>query len=348
MYLAEFDFDLPPELIAQYPAESREQSRLMVVNRTTGEIHHTKFFYLPEYLNSSDVLVLNNTKVIPARLKGRKRSTGGKVEVLLLRPLAMETSEIYPWETLIRGNVRIGEVLIFGDDQLTAVVKEKDATGKGVIEFKNPGDFRACLDQLGEVPLPPYIKRPEGISTLDRERYQTVYAKEEGSVAAPTAGLHFSEELLKKLSEKGLEIVMVTLHVGPGTFRPVQNEVIEEHKIDPEWYTLSEEAAHVLTRAQEERRRIIAVGTTTTRLLEYVYGKYGKLVPGSGWADLYIYPGFKFNVIQALITNFHLPRSTLLMLVYAFGGRELMQRAYQEAVRHRYRFYSYGDAMLIV
>ncbi len=348
MYLTEFDFDLPQELIAQYPAESREQSRLMVINRTTGEIHHTKFLYLPEYLNPSDVLVLNDTKVIPARLRGQKRSTGGKVEVLLLRPLERETSETYTWETLIRGNIRVGEVLIFGDHQLIAVVKEKDATGKGVIEFQNPGDFRACLDKLGEIPLPPYIKRPEGISNLDRERYQTVYAKEEGSVAAPTAGLHFSEELLKKLSEKGIQIVMVTLHVGPGTFRPVQNEVIEEHKIDPEWYTLSEEATHTLTRAREEGRRIIAVGTTTTRLLEFVYLKHGKLVPGSGWADLFIYPGFKFNVIRALITNFHLPRSTLLMLVYAFGGQELMQRAYQEAIQHRYRFYSYGDAMLIV
>jgi len=344
MRLTEFNFDLPPELIAQYPAESREQSRLMVAHRATREIHHRRFLHIPQYLHSSDVLVVNDTKVFPARLRGEKRSTGGKVEVLLLRPL--ESPEV--WEALLRGRVRAGEILIFGNAGLTAVVKERDATGKGILEFQDRENFRARLYQIGEVPLPPYIKRPEGTSPLDKERYQTVYAREEGSIAAPTAGLHFSQELLQELSGKGVEIVTVTLHVGPGTFRPVKVETVEEHKMDPEWYTLSEETARALSRALAEKRRIVAVGTTTTRLLESVYLKHGKLVPGSGWTDLFIYPGFKFNVIRALVTNFHLPQSTLLMLVYTFGGREFMRRAYQEAIQHRYRFYSYGDAMLIV
>jgi S-adenosylmethionine:tRNA ribosyltransferase-isomerase len=344
MQLIDFDFDLPPELIAQYPAEVRDQSQLMIIHRTTDHIEHKKFFHIVEYLKASDVLVLNDTKVIPARLKGQKRSTGGKVEALLLRCLESPAT----WEVLLRGNIRTGEVLVFGSDRFTAIIKERDETGKGIVEFRNPGDFRTWLYQLGEVPLPPYIKRPEGFSPQDQERYQTVYAKEEGSVAAPTAGLHFSEELLKELSKKEVEIVTVTLHVGPGTFRPIKTEVIEEHKIDPEWYTISKAAAQSLSRAQKEKRRIVSVGTTTTRLLEFSYLKHGKIVPDRGWTDLFIYSGFRFNVVQTLITNFHLPRSTLLMLVCAFGGQEIIRQAYKEAIRKRYRFYSYGDAMLIL
>lgn len=344
MNLTEFHFNLPPELIAQYPVESREHARLMVVHRATREISHKNFFHILEYLSPPDILVINNTKVIPARLKGQKRSTGGKVELLLVRSLQSPVV----WEVLIRGHVRVGEVLIFGKNQFTAIVKEKALSGQGVVEFQTSENFRTWLYQSGEVPLPPYIKRPEGISSLDKERYQTVYAREEGSIAAPTAGLHFSEELLTKLSEKGVQILTVTLHIGPGTFRPVKTEIIEEHKMDAEWYNLSPEAAQTLSEALEKKRRIIAVGTTTTRLLEFVYSKYGKIVPGNGWADLFIYPGFKFNIVQALITNLHLPQSTLLMLVCAFGGVELMSQAYQEAIQHRYRFYSYGDAMLIL
>ena len=343
MRVAEFDYDLPSDLIAQYPTERREHSRLMIVNRSDGSISHTTFVHLPEFLQPSDVLVINDTKVIPARLHGVKHATGGKVEVFMLRQLH-ETV----WEVLIGGKAPPGTVIEFGDGQLTGTVREKSVNGKGIVEFAPQGDLKATLYTLGSVPLPPYIKRPEGVLPADHTRYQTIYATHEGAVAAPTAGLHFSEDLLTRIRKQGISIVSVTLHVGIGTFQPVKVERVEDHQIMPEWYDLSEQAAQQISRALDEQRRIVAVGTTTTRLIESVYRQYQAIQAGSGWADIFISPGFQFQVTQALITNFHLPRSSLLMLVSAFGGMEVIKKAYQEAMSRRYRFYSYGDAMFIV
>lgn len=343
MRVAEFDYDLPPELIAQYPSKQRERSRLMVVNRNDGSISHTIFVQLPEFLQPSDVLVINDTKVIPARLHGTKKATGGKVEIFLLRQL-QETV----WEVLIGGKAVAGTVIEFGDGKLTCTVREKGASGKGVVEFAPPENLKTVLYSLGSVPLPPYIKRPAGVLPADHARYQTVYATCEGAVAAPTAGLHFSEDLLARIRAQGVSIVSVTLHVGIGTFQPVKVERVEDHQIMPEWCNISEQAAQHISQALREQRRIIAVGTTTTRLIESVYRQYQAIQAGSGWADIFIAPGFQFQVTQGLITNFHLPRSSLLMLVSAFGGMDVIKRAYQEAITRHYRFYSYGDAMLIV
>ncbi len=343
MLVSEFDYDLPPELIAQYPAESREQSRLMVVDRSKGSIRHTIFAHIVEFLRSSDLLIVNDTKVIPARLQGRKQISGGNVEIFLLRQL-QDTC----WEVLIGGKVKPGTVIEFGAGELTCTVLEKGDVGKGRVEFEKRDDLKDMIYTLGSIPLPPYIKRPEGVSSRDRVRYQTVYAKLEGAVAAPTAGLHFSEALLTKIQEKGVEIVPVTLHVGIGTFRPVNVDRVEDHHMMPEWYELPAQAANRMRQAIKTHRRIITVGTTSTRLVESVYAQYGSLQAGSGWADGFIYPGFQFQVACALITNFHLPKSSLLMLVSAFGGIELIRKAYQEAIEQRYRFYSYGDAMFII
>ena len=343
MHVAEFDYDLPPALIAQYPPESREQSRLLVVNRANAALISTTFAHLPEYLKPSDVLVVNDTKVIPARLQGRKQPTGGKIEILLVRPLHENI-----WEVLIGGKTRPGTNIVFGDGKLACTVWEKDETGRGIVEFAPKANLPALFAEIGETPLPPYIKRPQGVLSADPARYQTVYAKHDGAVAAPTAGLHFSESLLDQIKAKGVELVTVTLHVGPGTFQPVKVEQVEEHHIPPEWYELSAPAAQTLNHALHAGRRIIAVGTTTTRLLEMVHRKYHALQADRGWADLFIYPGFRFQVAQALITNFHLPKSSLLMLVSAFGGLDLIRRAYQEAIAQQYRFYSYGDAMLLI
>ena len=342
MRVSEFDYHLPPEFIAQYPAESREQSRLMVVERATASISHRTFAHIIDLLTPSDVLLVNNTKVIPARLQGRKRDTGGKVEVFLLRPL-QDTN----WEVLIGGKVKPGTVLEFGGGMLTCRVHEKDASGKGIVEFEKRENLKEMLYAVGEVPLPPYIKRPEGVFPADHTRYQTVYANREGAVAAPTAGLHFSETLLRHIEEKGVNIISVTLHVGIGTFQPVKVEQVEEHHIMPEWYEISQDAAEQINQALRNTQRIITVGTTSTRLVESVYAQHGSIQAGSGWADIFIYPGFRFQVVQALITNFHLPKSSLLMLVSAFGGTDLIRTAYQEAIEQRYRFYSYGDAMFI-
>lgn len=343
MLVSEFDYELLPELIAQYPAEPRDQSRLMIVDRTHARITHTTFACLPEFLTDSDVLVVNDTKVIPARLQGIKRETNGKVEIFLLRQMQERM-----WEVLIGGKVRPGMLIDIGGGQLTCTVREKFADGKGVVEFEPRDNLKDLLFTLGSVPLPPYIKRPDGVLPADQTHYQTVYAKHEGAVAAPTAGLHFSEELLAQIRNRGIRIVPVTLHVGIGTFQPVQVEQVEAHQVMPEWYDLSEESAQSLTRAIENGQRIITVGTTSTRLLEAVFLKHGDIRAGNGWADLFIYPGFQFHVTQALITNFHLPKSSLLMLVCAFGGTELMHAAYREAIHQRYRFYSYGDAMFIL
>lgn len=343
MNVAEFDYILPPELIAQTPAEPREQSRLMVLNRAARSLQHTTFTHLPDFLQPTDVLVINNTKVIPARLQGVKKTSGGKVEIFLLRQI-QETV----WNVLIGGSVRPGTVIEFGAGALTCTVREKRAGGNGVVEFEARDHLKDLLYELGAVPLPPYIKRPQGVSPEDRARYQTIYAQHEGAVAAPTAGLHFSETLLARLRDTGITIVPVTLHVGIGTFRPVTVDQVEDHEIMPEWYELSEESACVLDQAQQAGRRIVAVGTTTTRLLESVYRQHQRIQASSGWADIFIYPGFRFQVVQALITNFHLPRSSLLMLVSAFGGHDFIRSAYAEAITQRYRFYSYGDAMCIL
>ena len=343
MRVSEFDYELPPELIAQYPAESRDQARLMVIARDSQNITHTSFTHITDFLGPSDVLIVNDTKVIPARLRGHKQGSGGKVEIFLLRHLHDTT-----WQVLIRGKVAVGTIIEFGENALTCIIREKGEAGRGTVEFEHRYDLKQKIYEFGSVPLPPYIKRSGGVLPSDHVRYQTIYAKHEGAVAAPTAGLHFSEALLKKINKKGIEIITVTLHVGIGTFQPVKVEQVENHHIMPEWYELSEQAAKRITKAIANKQRIIAVGTTSTRLVESVYAQYGSIQAGSGWADIFIYPGFQFQVIQALITNFHLPKSSLLMLVSAFGGIDLIKKAYREAIAQRYRFYSYGDAMFII
>ncbi len=342
MQVTDFDYTLPTELIAQYPAETREQSRLMVIRRATGEITHTAFADIVDLLNPSDVLVVNNTKVIPARLIGHKEKTGGKIEIFLLRQLRETT-----WEALIGGKVAPGTIIEFSESALRCRITHKEPDGSGIIEFEPQPELKEKIYAAGSIPLPPYIKRDDGALPTDHDRYQTVYAKQEGAVAAPTAGLHFSEPLLAQIRQKGIEIVPATLHVGIGTFRPVKVERVEDHRIHSEWYEISTESAQKLTDALAQRRRIIAVGTTSARLIEAVYAQYGRIQAGNGWADIFIYPGFQFQMTQGLITNFHLPKSSLLMLVSAFGGMELIRKAYQEAISQRYRFYSYGDAMCI-
>ncbi len=334
--LSDYDYYLPEELIAQEPAEPRDSSRLMLVNRKTGEIDITIFREIKNYLKSGDVLVLNNTKVIPARLYGRKEA-GAKIEVLLLKKIG---EGIY--EALVKPGKRakIGTKIYFSED-IYAEVVERNEEGIFVLRFSQ-GDLERILPEIGNIPLPPYIKKPLD----DPNKYQTVYAQKEGAVAAPTAGLHFTEELLHTLQNMGIEILYITLHVGLGTFRPVVVEDITKHKLDPEYFEVSEDVAERINRAKEEGRRVIAVGTTVTRVLE-AQGKSRKVEPGAGLVDLFIYPGFEFKILDGLITNFHLPKSTLLMLVAAFMGYDLMKKAYNRAIEERMRFYSFGDAMFI-
>ncbi|MCX7720365.1 MAG: tRNA preQ1(34) S-adenosylmethionine ribosyltransferase-isomerase QueA [Dictyoglomus thermophilum] len=334
--LSDYDYYLPEELIAQEPAEPRDTSRLMLVNRKTGEINITIFREIKNYLKAGDVLVLNNTKVIPARLYGKKE-TGAKIEVLLLKKIGEGK-----YEALLKPGKRakIGTKIHFFED-IYAEVVERNEEGIFVLKFSQE-DLDKILPEIGNIPLPPYIKKPID----DPNKYQTVYAQKEGAVAAPTAGLHFTEELLKTLEEMGVEILYITLHVGLGTFRPVVVEDITKHKLDPEYFEVSDEVAEKINKAKEERRRVIAVGTTVTRVLE-AQGRSGKVEPGSGLVDLFIYPGFEFKIIDGLITNFHLPKSTLLMLVAAFMGYDLMKKAYNKAIEERMRFYSFGDAMFI-
>lgn len=334
--LSDYDYYLPEELIAQEPAEPRDTSRLMLVNRKTGEINITIFREIKNYLKAGDVLVLNNTKVIPARLYGKKE-TGAKIEVLLLKKIGEGK-----YEALLKPGKRakIGTKIHFLED-IYAEVVERNEEGIFVLKFSQE-DLDKILPEIGNIPLPPYIKKPID----DPNKYQTVYAQKEGAVAAPTAGLHFTEELLKTLGEMGVEILYITLHVGLGTFRPVVVEDITKHKLDPEYFEVSDEVAEKINKAKEERRRVIAVGTTVTRVLE-AQGRSGKVEPGSGLVDLFIYPGFEFKIIDGLITNFHLPKSTLLMLVAAFMGYDLMKKAYNKAIEERMRFYSFGDAMFI-
>lgn len=340
MNVSEFDFDLPETLIAQHPVEPRDASRLMVVNRDSKRIEHHTFRDLVSLLKTGDVLVLNNTRVIPARLIGEKEGTEAKIEVLLLKRLELDV-----WEALVKPGKRlkVGQKVLFGNGILTCDLQDILENGNRRIHFTYSGVFETLLDQLGQMPLPPYITA----QLEDQERYQTVYAKERGSVAAPTAGLHFTPELIGELQKKGVEIVEILLHVGLGTFRPVKVEDIRDHAMHSEYYRVDVNVAERINRAKQEGRRVIAVGTTAARTLESV-GNQGRVVPGDGWTDIFIYPGYSFQVVDALLTNFHFPKSTLVMLVSALAGRELILEAYEVAVLERYRFYSFGDAMLIL
>ncbi len=340
MKVSEFDFYLPEELIAQHPKEKRDESRLMVVDKKDGEIKHKVFKDIIDYINPGDCLVLNNTRVLPARLIGEKENTGGKMEFLLLKRL-----ESNLWETLVKPGKRakVGSRFVFGGGELKAEVKEIGEEGSRIVKFEYEGIFEEVLDRLGQMPLPPYITE----QLEDRERYQTVYSKEVGSAAAPTAGLHFTEELMNKLKEKGVNICFVTLHVGLGTFRPVKVEDIEEHHMHSEYYTMSKETADIINETKEKGGKIIAVGTTSCRTLETIADNIGKVSEESGWTDIFMYPGYKFKVVDTIITNFHLPQSTLLMLVSAFSSKDIIMKAYDIAVKEKYRFFSFGDAMII-
>lgn len=337
-----FDFHLPEELIAQTPLEQRDASRLMVLNKETGNVKHHMFHDLLDYVQEGDCLVLNDTRVLPARLFGIKEDTGANIEVLLLKQTQGDT-----WETLVKPAKRVkeGTVISFGDGRLTAVCKETSDQGGRLLEFNYEGIFYEVLEQLGEMPLPPYIKE----RLDDQERYQTVFAREQGSAAAPTAGLHFTEEMLEQLKEKGVHIAFLTLHVGLGTFRPVSVDDLEEHDMHSEFYQVSEGTAALLNSVREKGGRIISVGTTSTRTLETIATEHnGKFVASSGWTNIFIFPGYEFKAIDGMITNFHLPKSTLIMLVSALAGRENVISAYEQAVAEKYRFFSFGDAMLIL
>lgn len=337
MLVTDFDYELPQELIAQHPMEPRDHSRLLVVDKKTGEIEHKHFYDLVNYLKPGDVLVFNDTRVIPARLHGTK-DTGVHVEVFLLT-----RRDATDWEVLVRPGkkLQVGAKINFSDELSCEVIEHTDFGGR-VVRFKYDGIFEEILDRLGETPLPPYITAP----LEDKERYQTVYNRERGSAAAPTAGLHFTKELLQKIKDIGCEEVFVTLHVGLGTFRPVSEAKIEDHKMHKEFYTVSQEAADAVNKAKAEGRRIIAVGTTAVRTLEAA-GADGQLHAGSSWTNIFIYPGYKFRLVDDLVTNFHLPQSTLLMLVSTLSTREIMLQTYKKAVEEKYRFFSFGDAMFI-
>ncbi len=341
MNLKDFYYDLPEELIAQEPISDRDMSRLLVLNKETGEIAHRSFRDILGYLQKGDCLVLNNTRVIPARLFGVKKDSLGSIEFLLLNRKEKDI-----WEVMLRPGKKAkpGAVFLFGDGELRGEILEVLEGGNRLVRFYYEGIFEEVLDRLGNVPLPPYIKK----KLEDRERYQTVYSKHEGSAAAPTAGLHFTKELLKQVEALGIKIAYVTLHVGIGTFRPVKVDIIEEHKMHSEYYQLSEENARIINDTVINGGRVICVGTTSTRTLESIMQKKGRLVEDSGWTEIFIYPGYKFLITDGLITNFHLPESTLLMLVSALAGKENIMRSYKEAVKARYRFFSFGDAMLII
>ena len=342
MDLHDFYYDLPEELIAQDPLSDRSSSRLMVLDKNTGEITHKIFRDILGYLNPGDCLVINDTKVIPARLIGEKVGTGAAIEVLLL---TRKNDLKDTWEVLVKPGkkAKIGTKISFGEGKLIGEVIDVVEEGNRIIQFSYDGIFEEILDELGQMPLPPYITH----KLEDKNRYQTVYAKHEGSAAAPTAGLHFTKELLEQIKEKGVDIARVTLHVGLGTFRPVKVEHIEEHHMHSEFYMIDQEAADKINHARENGGRIIAVGTTSTRTLESVADQHGEIRACSGWTQIFIYPGYQFKAIDCLITNFHLPESTLVMLVSALAGREHVLHAYEEAVKEKYRFFSFGDAMFI-
>lgn len=340
MKLEEFDYNLPEELIAQTPIKQRDTSRLMVLDKKTGEISHKHFYDIIDYLNPGDTLVLNDTKVLPARLIGEKTNTKAVIEVLLLKNKENDT-----WETLVKParRIHVGDVVSFGGGLLKLICTEVKDEGIRLFEASYKGIFYELLDKLGTMPLPPYIHE----KLEDKDRYQTVYAKEVGSAAAPTAGLHFTEELLAKIEEKGINIVYLTLHVGLGTFRPVKVEDVTKHKMHSEFYSLNNSVADTLNKTRANGKRIIAVGTTSTRTLETIYDKFGEFKEDSGFTDIFIYPGKEVKSIDGLITNFHLPKSTLIMLVSAIAGKDNILNAYKIAVKEKYRFFSFGDAMFI-
>ena len=337
----DFYYELPEELIAQDPLVDRESSRLLVLDRESGVISHRVFREITEYLKAGDCLVINDTKVLPARLIGSREGTNGKIEILLLK-----RKENNIWETLVKPGkkARVGTKIVFGDGLLTGEVIDIVEEGNRLIQFTYEGIFEEILDQLGQMPLPPYITH----QLEDQNRYQTVYAEHTGSAAAPTAGLHFTPELLEKIEDMGVNIAKVTLHVGLGTFRPVKVEEITDHHMHSEFYQIDEEAAAKINRAKERGKRVICVGTTSCRTVESAADESGKLRACSGWTEIFIYPGYRFKVLDCLITNFHLPESTLIMLVSALAGKEHVMQAYEEAVKERYRFFSFGDAMLVI
>ena len=342
MRIEEFDYHLPPSLIAQYPSPQRGETSLMILHRRTGVIEHQAFRDIFEYLNPGDLLVMNNTRVLPARLIGKKE-TGGRIEMLLIPSWNGTKGE---WEALIKGSgkVKRGARIQFEQGLGGEVEEVKD--GKGKIRFSCQGEVVDILKKIGHIPLPPYIKRED--EPLDRDRYQTIFAERDGSIAAPTAGLHFTPSLLQSLKDKGVHTTTITLHIGIGTFAPVKVRDIEDHKMEAEWIEISEETAREIEETKTRGGKIIAVGTTTTRALESFSDGNGGVRPGKGMTSLFIYPPYRFRVIDGLVTNFHLPKSTLIMLVSAFAGKELLMKAYQEAIDRKYRFYSYGDAMLIL
>ncbi len=350
MDVKDFDYKLPEELIAQKPTDKRDECRLLVIHRETGELEHRHFYDVIDYLNSGDCLVMNNSKVIPARLFGTKEETGAKIEFLLIKRIGGDL-----WETMVRPGrrMKIGDSVIFnqtGEPLFKATVKDYGEDGTRIVEFEYEGIFMERLEEIGSMPLPPYIEREA--EDEDKDKYQTVYAKYEGSVAAPTAGLHFTEELLEKAKEKGVRLAYVTLHVGIGTFRPVKVDVVEEHHMHFEEYEIDEENARIINETKRAGGRIISVGTTSTRTMESATGKSSdgkyELKSGAGSTDIFIYPGYEFKLVDALITNFHLPKSTLMMLVSALYNREKILEAYNAAVEEKYRFFSYGDACIIL
>ncbi|MDU2582181.1 MAG: tRNA preQ1(34) S-adenosylmethionine ribosyltransferase-isomerase QueA [Anaerococcus hydrogenalis] len=339
MRTEDFDYNLPEELIAQHPADKRDFSRLMVVDRKTGQREDKHFYDIIDYLNEGDLLVMNDTRVIPARLFGHRPEKEEKIEVFLL-----ENIEKDKWEVLVKPGkkMKIGTKCIFSDELSLEVINIKE-DGNRVVEFSYEGIFQEILDKLGNMPLPPYIKE----KLKDKERYQTVYSKNPGSVAAPTAGLHFTKDLLKKIEDKGVKLAFITLNVGLGTFRPVKVDDVKNHKMHSEYYQISKETADLINETKKNNKRIISTGTTTTRTLESVFKKNGQIKEDSGWTDIFIYPGFEFNVIDCQITNFHLPKSTLIMLVSALANKEIILDAYKDAVEKKYRFFSFGDAMFL-
>ncbi len=341
MDIKDFYYDLPPELIAQTPLKDRASSRLMVLDRKTGDVSHKHFYDIVDYLNPGDCLVMNNTRVIPARLYGSKEGSGGKIEFLLLKRIDIDT-----WELILRPGkkAKVGSRFIFGDGRLKAEVIEVKDDGNRIVKFEYDGIWEEILDSLGEMPLPPYIRE----KLEDKNRYQTVYSKIEGSAAAPTAGLHFTDELLETLRKKGVNTAFVTLHVGLGTFRPVSAEKIEDHKMHTEFYQISKETADLINQTRKNGGRIVCVGTTSVRTLESSSLADGTVLSGSGDTSIFIYPGYKFKTVDSLITNFHLPESTLLMLISALYNRESIMKAYKEAIDEKYRFFSFGDAMIIL
>lgn len=349
MKLSQFKFDLPTELVAKYPVQNRDESRLMVVHKDSGKIEHKMFKDVLDYFDDGDVMVLNNTKVFPARLHGNKEKTGAKIEVFLLRELNRES---LLWDVLVdpARKIRIGNKLYFGEnDELVAEVIDNTTSRGRTLRFLFDGpyeDFKKTITKLGETPLPKYIKRD--VESSDEERYQTIYAKHEGAVAAPTAGLHFSKQLMKRLEIKGVHFPEVTLHIGLGTFRPVEVEDLTKHKMDSEQITIPENCANAVNTAKSEKNHVCAIGTTVMRTVESSVSTDGKLKPYDGWTNKFIFPPYEFSIADSMITNFHMPESTLVMMVCAFGGYDLIMDAYQQAIKEEYRFFSYGDAMLII